>query len=85
MGYGLNADGTPDGALRPFLQLIADHRVDDLRRDFSPHVNVPSFRDKLNALDYEMVLALERVLSMDEMAGLVAMSQEKPAVEQVAV
>lgn len=32
-----------------------------------------------------MVLALERVLSMDEMAGLVAMSQEKPAVEQVAV
>lgn len=29
-----------------------------------------------------MVLALERVLSMDEMSGLVAMSQEKPAIEQ---
>ncbi len=29
-----------------------------------------------------MVLALERVLSLDEMSGLVAMSQEKPAVEQ---
>ncbi len=25
----------PDGALRPFLQLIADHRVDDLRRELA--------------------------------------------------
>lgn len=32
-----------------------------------------------------MVLALERVLSMDEMAGLVALSQDKSTPEQVAV
>lgn len=31
-----------------------------------------------------MILALERVLSVDEMAGLVALSQEKSASEQVA-
>lgn len=30
-----------------------------------------------------MILALERVLSIDEMAGLVALSQEKPTAEQV--
>lgn len=32
-----------------------------------------------------MVLALERVLSMDEMAGLVALSQDKSTPDQVAV
>ena len=32
-----------------------------------------------------LVLALERVLSMDEMAGLVALSQDKSTPEQVAV
>lgn len=31
-----------------------------------------------------MILALERVLSVDEMAGLVALSQEKPSTVQVA-
>jgi DNA-binding transcriptional MerR regulator/methylmalonyl-CoA mutase cobalamin-binding subunit len=31
----LSAEGPPDGALGPFLQMIVEHRVDDLRRELS--------------------------------------------------
>jgi DNA-binding transcriptional MerR regulator/methylmalonyl-CoA mutase cobalamin-binding subunit len=31
----LSAEGPPDGALGPFLQMIVEHRVDDLRRELA--------------------------------------------------